>query len=88
MHAKKGAVKPVVPWPDRLFVVDPTPIIGVVEQLARKGGRVAVARCPSKADAIEAGDWLVDRLSRLARACRSRRESTPVAADPSLVLTT
>ena len=65
-NTRKGAVKPVVPWPDRLFVIDPAPIIGVVEQLTRKGGRVAVARCPSKADAVEAGDWLVDRLSRLA----------------------
>lgn len=65
-NTRKGAVKPVVPWPDRLFVIDPAPIIGVVEQLTRKGGRVAVARCPSKDDAVEAGDWLVDRLSRLA----------------------
>lgn len=67
-NTKKGAVKPVVEWPDRLFVVDPAPIIGVVEQLERKGGRVAVARCPGKDDAQEASDWLIDRLSRLAPA--------------------
>ena len=67
-NTKKGAVKPVVEWSDRLFVVDPAPIIGVVEQLERKGGRVAVARCPGKDDAQEASDWLIDRLSRLAPA--------------------
>ncbi|WP_179220176.1 hypothetical protein [Rhodococcus sp. NCIMB 12038] len=65
-NTKKGAVKPMVPWPDRLFVVDPAPIIGVVEQLGRKGGRVAVARCPGKSDAEDASEWLLDRLSRLA----------------------
>ena len=65
-NTKKGAVKPVVPWSDALFVVDPAPIIGVVEQLTRKPGRVAVARCPTKDDAQQASDWLLDRLSRLA----------------------
>jgi hypothetical protein len=65
-NTRKGAVKPVVPWPDRLFVIEPAPIIGVVERLSRKGGREVVARCPTKADAQEAGKWLVDRLSRLA----------------------
>ena len=65
-NTKKGAVKPVVPWSDALFVIDPAPIIGVVEQLTRKPGRVAVARCPSKSDAEDASAWLLDRLSRLA----------------------
>ena len=65
-NTKKGAIKPVVPWSDALFVVDPAPIIGVVEQLTRKPGRVAVARCPTKEDAQQAADWLLDRLSRLA----------------------
>jgi hypothetical protein len=65
-NTKKGAVKPVVPWSDALFVIDPAPIIGVVEQLTRKPGRVAVARCPSKSDAEDAAAWLLDRLSRLA----------------------
>ncbi|MEE2057288.1 hypothetical protein [Rhodococcus artemisiae] len=64
-NTRKGAVKPVVPWPDQLFVVDPAPIIGVVEQLRRKGGRVAVARCPAESDAEDASAWLLDRLSRL-----------------------
>lgn len=65
-NTKKGAVKPVVAWPDRLFVIDPAPIVGVVEQLERKGGRVAVARCPDRSDAEEAAEWLLDRLSRFA----------------------
>ncbi|WP_345345264.1 hypothetical protein [Rhodococcus olei] len=65
-NTKKGAVAPVVPWPDSLFVIDPAPIIGTVERLTRKPGRVAVARCPSQADAEDASAWLLDRLSRLA----------------------
>ncbi len=61
----KGGVAPSVAWPDRLFVIDPAPIIASVERLARKGGREVMARCPTRADADEAGAWLVDRLSRL-----------------------
>lgn len=61
----KGAVAPVVPWPERLFVVDPAPIIPSAERLERKGGREVMARCPTRPDAEEAADWLVDRLGRL-----------------------
>jgi hypothetical protein len=61
----KGAAAPVVPWPDHLFVVDPAPIIGSIERLQRKGGREAMARCPTRDDADAAAAWLVDRLSRL-----------------------
>jgi hypothetical protein len=64
-NTRKGAVAPVVPWPDHLFVVDPAPIFESVEALKRKGGRVVVARCPTKADAGEAASWLTDRVSRL-----------------------
>jgi hypothetical protein len=64
-NTKKGAVAPVVAWPGHLFVVDPAPIIATVERMQRKGGREIMARCPTLADAEEAGDWLVDRLSRL-----------------------
>ncbi|MDQ1751009.1 MAG: hypothetical protein QOE71_2065 [Pseudonocardiales bacterium] len=64
-NTKKGAVKPVVPWPDRLFVSDPAPLIGVAERLGRKGGREVVARCPSRPDAEQTAAWLVDRFSRL-----------------------
>lgn len=61
----KGATSPVVPWPDHLFVVDPSPIIATVERLGRKGGREAVARCPTREDAEAASAWLLDRVSRL-----------------------
>lgn len=61
----KGATEPVVPWPDHLFVVDPAPILATVERLERKGGREAVARCPTRADAEDAAAWLVSRVSRL-----------------------
>ena len=64
-NTKKGAIAPVVEWPDHLFVVDPAPIIGSVERLSRKGGREVVARCPSEQDADDASSWLLDRLSRL-----------------------
>ncbi|MDQ1690234.1 MAG: hypothetical protein QOD87_342 [Pseudonocardiales bacterium] len=64
-NTKKGAVKPVVPWPDRLFISDPAPLIGVAERLGRKGGREVVARCPSRPDAEQTAAWLVDRFSRL-----------------------
>jgi hypothetical protein len=61
----KGATAAVVPWPERLFVVDPAPIIASVDRLQRKGGREVMARCPTLADGHEAATWLVDRLSRL-----------------------
>ncbi len=65
-NTNKGATAPEVPWPDRLFVVDPAPIIAAVERLERKGGREIMGRCPTDADAGEAADWLVDRIARLA----------------------
>ncbi|MBF0688680.1 MAG: hypothetical protein IR158_13065 [Cellulomonas sp.] len=65
-NTRKGAVKPVVAWSPDLFVVDPAPIAETVERLRRKGGREVVARCPSRADADQAAEWLVDRLSRFA----------------------
>ena len=64
-NTRKGAVAAVVAWPERLFVVDPAPLIPSVDRLQRKGGREVVARCPTRADAQEAADWLVDRISRL-----------------------
>lgn len=64
-NTKKGAVASVVPWPDRLFVLDPAPIIASVERLQRKGGREIMARCPTRSDGEEAASWLVDRISRL-----------------------
>ena len=54
----KGAVDAVVKWPDHLIVVDPAPIIATAERLLRKGGREAMARCPTKEDAEAAASWL------------------------------
>ena len=65
-NTKKGAIAPVVPWAEHLFVADAAPIIGVVERLERKGGREVVGRCPTEDDGRDAANWLVDRLSRLA----------------------
>jgi len=64
-NTRKGAVTAVVPWPDRFVIADPATIITSVDRLARKGGREVMGRCVSAADAQEAADWLVDRLSRL-----------------------
>jgi len=61
----KGATTPVVPWPDTLFVADPAPLLATAERLERKGGREAMGRFPTKADADEGAAWLLDRLGRL-----------------------
>lgn len=64
-NTRKGAVAPVVPWAEHLFVVDPAPILPTVETLERKGGRAVMARCPGRDDADAAATWLTDRVSRL-----------------------
>lgn len=64
-NTRKGAVKAVIPWPERLFVSDPAPLLGVAERLTRKPGREVVARCPGRADADQTAEWLVDRFLRL-----------------------
>ena len=64
-NTKKGAVAAAVPWSGDLFVVDPAPIIASVDRLSRRGGREVMARCPTSQDASDAGEWLVDRISRL-----------------------
>lgn len=61
----RGAVEPVVPWPGEPYVADPAPLIAVVDRLRRKGGREAVARCMTRADAEVVAAWLVDRIGRL-----------------------
>ncbi len=61
----KGGVSPVVEWSDELFVIDPAPIIPCVDRLVRKGGREAIARCPTRDDAEQAAAWFIDRVSRL-----------------------
>ena len=70
----KGANDPVVPWPDHLIVVDPAPIIAATERLERKGGREAMARCPTREDADVVSAWLIDRLSRLCPGVKFRTE--------------
>ncbi|MEU3707231.1 hypothetical protein AB0E82_33650 [Streptomyces anulatus] len=64
-NSRKGAVKVTIDWPDRLYVVEPAPLLAVASRLERKGGREMVGRCPTRQDAEEAADWLVDRFSRL-----------------------
>jgi hypothetical protein len=61
----KGTQDPVIQWPEHLIVVDPAPIIATAERLERRGGREAMARCPTKPDAEQVAAWLIDRLSRL-----------------------
>lgn len=82
----KGGTAPVVPWPDHLFVVDPSPIIATVERLARKGGRDAVGRCPTRADAEAAAAWLVDRIGRLEPSLSVRAEIEPGGGQYLLLL--
>lgn len=86
-NTKKGAVTPVVPWPDHLFVADPAPILPTVERLQRKGGREIVGRCPGEDDATAAAEWLVDRLSRLAPGLGATCSIEPGGGQHMLVLT-
>jgi len=65
-NTRKGAITPVIRWPDRLLVSDPAVLLTTVDRLTRKGGREIVGRCPSERDAQEAAKWLTDRVSRLA----------------------
>jgi hypothetical protein len=64
-NTNKGASDPVIAWPDHLIVVEPASIIAAAERLERKGGREAMARCPTEDDANAAAAWLIDRISRL-----------------------
>lgn len=85
-NTKKGAVAPVVPWASHLFVVDPAPIIGSVERLQRKRGREVMARCPTRADADEAAEWLTDRIGRLVPGLAVTTEVEPGGGQFVLVL--
>jgi len=84
----KGNSDPVVRWPDHLFVVDPAVIISSVERLANKGGREAMARCPTEEDAVAAGDWLVDRVSRLEPSLDVHATAEPGGGQYLVVLST
>jgi hypothetical protein len=61
----KGSTKPVVEWPDHLFVADPAVILTTVERMQRKGGREVVGRCVDRRDAENTATWIVDRVARL-----------------------
>ena len=61
----KGSTRPVVEWPEHLFVVDRAVILTTVDRLQRKGGREIVGRCLEFDDATAAANWIVDRISRL-----------------------
>ena len=87
-NTRKGAVKAVVPWPSHLFVVDPAPIVETVDRLSRKGGREVVARCPSREDAEQASEWLLDRVSRLAPNLQVSTAIQPGGGQFVLALTT
>lgn len=76
-NTMKGKISPVVHWPKELLVSDSAPIIESVERLLKKGGREAIARCPSEADAKNVESWLLDRLSRLAPKTKFKVELTP-----------
>ncbi len=82
----KGGVEAVVDWAEHLFVVDPAPILPTVERLARKGGREAMARCPTQQDADDAAGWLVDRISRLYPSLRVEADTEPGGGQFVLVL--
>ena len=82
----KGKIKPVVPWAEHLFVVDPAVILTSADRLARKGGREVMARCPDERDAREAADWLVDRLSRLDPSLDVVAEVEPAGGQYLLIL--
>jgi len=64
-NTNKGASDPVIPWPEHFIVVEPASIIVAAERLERKGGREAMARCPTQEDADAVAEWLIDRMSRL-----------------------
>jgi hypothetical protein len=85
-NTRKGAVAPVIRWPDHLFVVDPAVIITTVDRLSRKGGREVMARCPSRPDAEAAAAWLVDRIARLEPALPVSAEVEPGGGQFLLIL--
>lgn len=76
-NTMKGKFSPVVPWPAELVAGDPAPIFEAVERLSRKGGREILANFSDRADAQAAGEWLLDRLSRLAPEARFSIQVNP-----------
>jgi hypothetical protein len=85
-NTKKGATAAVVPWSDDLFVIEPAPIVALVERLGRKGGREVVGRCPTRDDGEAAAAWLVDRIGRLRPELEVTAEVEPGGGQFLLVL--
>lgn len=85
-NTMKGKISPVVPWSKEVFVVDPSPIFETVERLRKKGGREIIARCPGEREAIEASNWLIDRLGRLAPELSFETQINPGAGQYVLAL--
>jgi len=65
-NTMKGKIAPVVPWPADLVAGDPAPIFEAVARLSQKGGREVLANFSDRSDAEAAGEWLLDRIGRLA----------------------
>ena len=82
----RGAIAPVVAWPEALFVFEPAPIIATVDRLQKKGGREVVGRCPTQGDADDAAAWLVDRVSRLRPDLSVTAQTEPAGGQFLLVL--
>jgi hypothetical protein len=87
-NTKKGAVTPIVPWPNALFVADPAPILASVETLARKRGRAVMARCTTAEDGAVAATWLADRVARLAPALTLTTDVEPGGGQFLIVMQT
>ena len=79
---------PVIAWADHLFLFDPAPIFTAVQRLEAKRGREVMARCSTMKDGHEAGDWLLDRVSRLAPGLQLTTTFEPGGGQFLLVLAT
>jgi hypothetical protein len=87
-NTNKGANDPIIAWPKHLIVVDPASIIAAADRLERKGGREAMARCPTQQDADAAAEWLVDRLSRLSPGLKLSSQVIPAGGQFLVSVTT
>lgn len=69
-NTRKGAVKVVIAWPDRLYVVEPAPLITVAGRLERKGAARwwAAVRPDGTPKRRRTGWWIGSRDSY--RGCR------------------
>lgn len=87
-NTNKGASDPIIAWPEHLIVVEPASIIAAAERLERKGGREAMARCPTQQVAEAAAAWLIDRMSRLSPSLKVNSQITSTGGQYLISLTT